>query len=311
MVPIYATSTYGQQSPGVHKGFEYARSQNPTRFAFERAVADLESGTAGFAFASGLAAIAHRPRAARRRRPCRRHRRHLWRHLPAVRTRAQALGRPAGQLRRSHRPRRGRGGDPAGDEDDLGRRRRPTRCCASSTSRRRRARQAQGLISVADNTFGSPYVQRPLELGFDIVVHSTTKYLNGHSDMVGGVRRGRRQRGAGRPAEVPAERDRRDLRPVRQLPGAARHQDAGAAHGAAFEQWPEDRRVAGGAHRRAPRHLSRPREPSAARARQGADAGVRRHDHASSSTATSPAPSASWSARSCSRWPKAWAASKA
>ena len=58
MVPIYATSTYGQQSPGVHKGFEYARSQNPTRFAFERAVADLESGTAGFAFASGLAAIA-------------------------------------------------------------------------------------------------------------------------------------------------------------------------------------------------------------------------------------------------------------
>ena len=58
MVPIYATSTYAQQSPGVHKGFEYARSQNPTRFAFERAVADLESGTSGFAFASGLAAIA-------------------------------------------------------------------------------------------------------------------------------------------------------------------------------------------------------------------------------------------------------------
>ncbi len=58
MVPIYATSTYGQQSPGVHKGFEYARSQNPTRFAFERAMTDLESGTAGFAFASGLAAIA-------------------------------------------------------------------------------------------------------------------------------------------------------------------------------------------------------------------------------------------------------------
>lgn len=58
MVPIYATSTYAQQSPGVHKGFEYARSQNPTRFAFERAVADLESGASAFAFASGLAAIA-------------------------------------------------------------------------------------------------------------------------------------------------------------------------------------------------------------------------------------------------------------
>ena len=58
MVPIYATSTYAQQSPGVHKGFEYGRSQNPTRMAFERAIADLESGTAGFAFASGLAGIA-------------------------------------------------------------------------------------------------------------------------------------------------------------------------------------------------------------------------------------------------------------
>ena len=59
ITPIYATSTYAQQSPGVHKGFEYARSQNPTRFAFERAIADLESGSAGFAYASGLAAIAN------------------------------------------------------------------------------------------------------------------------------------------------------------------------------------------------------------------------------------------------------------
>src|SRR6185295_15573330 len=58
MVPIYATSTFAQESPGVHKGFEYARSQNPTRFAFERCIADLESGAAGFAFASGLAGIA-------------------------------------------------------------------------------------------------------------------------------------------------------------------------------------------------------------------------------------------------------------
>ena len=57
-MPIYATSTYAQQSPGVHKGFEYARSQNPTRMAFERAIADLESGSVGFAFASGLAGIA-------------------------------------------------------------------------------------------------------------------------------------------------------------------------------------------------------------------------------------------------------------
>src|ERR1041385_1790611 len=58
MVPIYATSTYAQESPGTHKGFEYSRSQNPTRMAFERCIADLESGSHGFAFASGLAAIA-------------------------------------------------------------------------------------------------------------------------------------------------------------------------------------------------------------------------------------------------------------
>ena len=80
MVPIYATSTYAQESPGVHKGFEYARSQNPTRLAFERASPTSRAARAGFAFASGLAGDRHGVRAARSRRPCRRHRRHLWRH---------------------------------------------------------------------------------------------------------------------------------------------------------------------------------------------------------------------------------------
>ena len=90
MMPIYATSTYAQESPGVHKGYEYARSQNPTRMAFERCIADLEGGQAGFAFGSGLAATATVLDAARPRRPHRRLGRPLRRHAAAVRARARA-----------------------------------------------------------------------------------------------------------------------------------------------------------------------------------------------------------------------------
>lgn len=187
MVPIYATSTYGQQSPGVHKGFEYARSQNPTRFAFERAIADLESGTAAFAFASGLAAIstvlelfdsgAHvvatddiyggtfrllervRKRSANLQTSFA-----DFTDLEAV----EAAIRPETKLLWVETPT-----NPLLRVVDLE--------GLAALARRK------GLISVADNTFCSPYLQRPLELGIDIVVHSTTKYLNGHSDMVGGV----------------------------------------------------------------------------------------------------------------------------
>ncbi|MFU0507017.1 cystathionine gamma-synthase [Pseudaminobacter sp. NGMCC 1.201702] len=187
MVPIYATSTYAQQSPGVHKGFEYARSQNPTRFAFERAVADLESGEAGFAFASGLAAIATVFELLDTGA-------HIvatddiyggtFRLLERVRKRSagfqvsfvdftnleavEAAIRPETRLLWVETPT-----NPLLRIVDLE--------AVAALSRHR------GLISVADNTFCSPYLQRPLELGIDIVVHSTTKYLNGHSDMVGGV----------------------------------------------------------------------------------------------------------------------------
>ena len=91
-------------------------------------------------------------------------------------------------FRRLHRSRRGRSGDPAGDARCSGSRRRPIRCCASSISRawRRSPGASAADLRSADNTFCSPYIQRPLELGIDLVVHSTTKYLNGHSDMVGG-----------------------------------------------------------------------------------------------------------------------------
>ncbi|RUW22805.1 cystathionine gamma-synthase [Mesorhizobium sp. M4B.F.Ca.ET.215.01.1.1] len=187
MVPIYATSTYGQQSPGVHKGFEYARSQNPTRFAFERAVADLESGTRAFAFASGLASISTVLELLDAGA-------HIvatddiyggtFRLLERVRKRSAGLQvsfadftdltaieaaiRPETKLLWVETPT-----NPLLRIVDL-------EAVAALAKRK-------GLLTVADNTFCSPYIQRPLELGIDIVVHSTTKYLNGHSDMVGGV----------------------------------------------------------------------------------------------------------------------------
>jgi len=187
MVPIYATSTYGQQSPGVHKGFEYARSQNPTRFAFERAVADLESGSAAFAFASGLASIAT--------------------VLELFDAGAHVVATDdiyGGSFRLMERVRKRSAGlqvsfadftDLAAVEAAI---RPETKLLWVETPTNPLLRvvdleglaalaKRRGLITVADNTFASPYIQRPLELGIDIVVHSTTKYLNGHSDMVGGV----------------------------------------------------------------------------------------------------------------------------
>jgi cystathionine gamma-lyase len=187
MVPIYATSTYAQESPGVHKGFEYSRSQNPTRFAFERCVADLESGTRGYAFASGLAAIstvlelldagAHVIASA-----------DLYggsfRLFDKVRRRTMGLQfsfvdlSDLAAVEAAIRPETGliwveTPTNPMLHLADLD---------ALAT-----LAKAKGVLIAADNTFASPYCQRPLEHGFDLVMHSTTKYLNGHSDVVGGV----------------------------------------------------------------------------------------------------------------------------
>ena len=186
MVPIYATSTFAQQSPGVNKGFEYARSHNPTRFAFERCIADLESGTAGFAFASGLAAEAA-----------------ILELLSAGDHIVSSEDLYGGTFRLFERVRRRTMGLDLSlvdlrDLEAVEAAIRPgTRMLWVETPTNPMLRLADldalaaiarrhGLIAVADNTFASPYVQRPLEHGFDIVVHSTTKYLNGHSDMVGG-----------------------------------------------------------------------------------------------------------------------------
>ena len=187
MMPIYTTSTYVQQSPGMHKGYDYARTKNPTRMAFERCIADLEGGSAAFAFASGIAAIATTLECL-----------DAGAHIIAV---DDLYG---GSRRLFERVRRRSAGldityldftDIAAVEAAIRPATRliwietPTNPLLKLVDLERVAAlaKARGIWAAADNTFASPYVQRPLEAGFDIVLHSTTKYLNGHSDMVGGV----------------------------------------------------------------------------------------------------------------------------
>lgn len=187
MQPIYATSTYAQESPGKHKGYEYSRTQNPTRMAYERCVADLESGARGFAFASGMAATAtalelldssshviamddlyggtYRLFERVRKRSA-----GLKFSFVDVRERKvlEAAIRPETRMIWIETPT-----NPLLKLVDLD--------MVAEVARRHR------LLTVCDNTFASPYNQRPVERGFDIVMHSATKYLNGHSDMVGGM----------------------------------------------------------------------------------------------------------------------------
>ena len=187
MPPIYATSTYVQQSPGVHKGLDYGRSHNPTRWALERCVADLEGGSAAFAFASGLAAISTT--------------------LELLDANAHIVSGDdvyGGTFRLFERVRARSAGhrfsfvdltDPARLLEALTPETRmvwvetPTNPLLRLADLRAIAAicRERDILCVADNTFASPWVQRPLELGFDVVVHSTTKYLNGHSDVIGGV----------------------------------------------------------------------------------------------------------------------------
>ena len=187
MPPIYATSTYVQSSPGVHKGFDYGRSHNPTRFAWERNVADLEGGAQAFAFASGLAAIAT-----------------VLELIPAGSHVVSGDDLYGGTFRLFDKVRRESAALTFSYVDLV----RPESLVAALTPQTKliwvetptnpllkiadlRAiadiARSRGILTAADNTFASPYNQRPLELGIDIVVHSATKYLNGHSDVIGGV----------------------------------------------------------------------------------------------------------------------------
>lgn len=187
MPPIYATSTYAQRSPGEHQGFEYSRTHNPTRFAYERCVASLEGGSRGFAFASGMAATST--------------------VMELLDSGAHVVAMDdiyGGTFRLFERVRRRSAGldfsfvdltDPAAFAAAITPATRmvwietPTNpmlkivdiAAVADVARR------HGLIVVVDNTFASPMLQRPLEHGAHLVLHSATKYLNGHSDMVGGM----------------------------------------------------------------------------------------------------------------------------
>jgi cystathionine gamma-lyase len=187
MTPIYATSTYVQESPGKHKGYDYARSINPTRLAYERCIADLEGGTRGWAFASGLAAMATALEVLESGS-------HVvvsddlyggtFRLFERVRRRSANLDftfvdLTDAQVFKKHIKKNTRmvwietPSNPLLKLIDL-------------DAIAKIARE-NNIISVSDNTFASPWIQRPIESGFDMVIHSATKYLNGHSDMVGGV----------------------------------------------------------------------------------------------------------------------------
>jgi len=187
MTPIYATSTYVQESPGKHKGFDYARAINPTRLAYEKFIADLEGGTRGFAFASGLAAMSTVLELLESGS-------HVvvsddlyggtFRLFDKVRKNSAALEftyvdlTDASRFEKAIKPN--------------------TRMVWIETPSSpllkiidldaiAKVAREHKILSVSDNTFATPWIQRPIESGFDIVVHSATKYLNGHSDLVSGV----------------------------------------------------------------------------------------------------------------------------
>jgi len=187
ITPIYATSTYAQESPGKHKGLDYGRSHNPTRWAYERCVADLEGASHGFAFSSGMAATS------------------TVLELLDSGAHVVALDDLYGGTRRVFERVRRRSAGLSFTYSTLASREELLEAITPATrmvwietpsnpllklvdlAMVAEVAKSKGLIAVADNTFASPWIQRPLEHGFDVVVHSATKYLNGHSDIISGV----------------------------------------------------------------------------------------------------------------------------
>ncbi len=187
ITPIYATSTYAQASPGDHKGYVYARGHNPTRQAYEACIADLENGSRGFAFASGMAATST--------------------VLELIDAGSHVVAMDdlyGGTYRLFEKVRRASAGlefsyvdlhDPAHFEAAIKPNTKmvwvesPTNPLLKLVDIAAIAKiaKARGILMVVDNTFCSPYIQRPIDDGADIVIHSATKYLNGHSDMIGGI----------------------------------------------------------------------------------------------------------------------------
>ncbi|RZJ43408.1 MAG: aminotransferase class I/II-fold pyridoxal phosphate-dependent enzyme, partial [Brevundimonas sp.] len=187
MTPIYATSTYAQESPGVNKGYEYARGKNPTREAFEACIADLEGGVQAFGFGSGMAATSTALELLDAGS-------HIvtgddlyggsWRLFERVRRRSMGLDFAYVDM-----------ADLSAVEAAITPKTKmiwaetPTNPMMKLTdiAGLSAIAKAHGLLLVVDNTFATPWSQRPLSLGADVVMHSATKYLNGHSDIIGGV----------------------------------------------------------------------------------------------------------------------------
>jgi cystathionine beta-lyase/cystathionine gamma-synthase len=187
MTPIYATSTYRQTAPGVHQGYEYSRTQNPTRAAYEGCIANLESGQRGFAFASGMAAI------------------NTVIDLLDAGDHVIAMDDLYGGTFRLFDKVKTRTSNLSFSFVDMGTVSNITAAIQPNTrmlwletpsnpmlkladlQKIAAIAKQHGIITVADNTFATPWIQRPLEVGFDIVLHSATKYLNGHSDVINGV----------------------------------------------------------------------------------------------------------------------------
>lgn len=187
ITPVYLTSTYAQEGPNEHKGFDYGRSHNPTRYAYEHAIAALENGTDGFAFSSGLAAIA----AVLELLPAGSHiiasddlYGGTYRQFERVKKNSQNLGISYVDLSKPENITAAI--NPQTKLIWIETPTNPLLKLADLESLAKLAKQ-HNLLTVADNTFASPYIQQPLELGIDIVVHSATKYINGHSDIIGGV----------------------------------------------------------------------------------------------------------------------------
>ena len=185
MVPIFATSTYVQKSPGVHQGYEYSRTQNPTRLAYEKCIADLESAKFGFAFASGMSAA------------------DAILSLLKVGDEVLAIDDLYGGTRRLFEKVRMKKNGISFKflsykkfddiEKYISKKTRmiwvesPTNPMLTLVNLKKLGSLKEDIIKVVDNTFASPINQRPIEFGIDIVMHSATKYLNGHSDMIGGI----------------------------------------------------------------------------------------------------------------------------
>lgn len=187
MQPIYQTSTFAQDSPGVHKGYVYARGHNPTRFAYERCIADLENGQRGFAFGSGMAAIA----TALELFPA-------GTHVVAMDDVYGGTFRLFERVRKSTAALSVAYVDLTNPENFVAAIKPETKLVWLETPTNPLLKvvdieaiasiaKKRGILVGCDNTFASPFCQRPLDLGADVVMHSATKYIAGHSDVVGGV----------------------------------------------------------------------------------------------------------------------------